>query len=413
MKTIRVYERSKIYAGQRGKLTKDQYNALLKFNSSKGSKYFTPIYNGIKFNQYVGVISVGNLTIEILPKLDSIEDEKSELWHSFLIDLFRECRILTPSAPTFASLKLKNNSILELYFKLFLSEIEYLIRTGLFKKYINKAENLNALKGKMDFNQHINKNLLHKECFYVNYKAYSYNHVVNQILSKAISIVSSLSDSPDIQDRVKSINLSFPEVDDLQVDESIFQKLEFNRKSEKYREALEIAKLLILNYSPDVQVGGNNVLALLFDMEELFEEYTFRRLKRHSLNNENITIKRQVSTKFWETRTIRPDIVLQIDGIRYVIDTKWKSLQQAYPDVNDLRQMYVYNQYFDGDISILLYPQAGSTSNLEGEFHIPQKLSGLIPEKDKCLIYFLPIINDGINRQACQEMLLDLQKRTN
>jgi 5-methylcytosine-specific restriction enzyme subunit McrC len=232
-------------------------------------------------------------------------------------------------------------------------------------------------------------------------------------LSKAVSIVSSLSDSPDIQDRIKSINMNFPEVDELQVDESLFQQLEYNRKSEKYREALEIAKLLILNYSPDVQVGGNNVLALLFDMEELFEEYTFRRLKRHSLNNENITVKRQVSTKFWESRTIRPDIVLQINGNRYVIDTKWKSLQQAYPDVNDLRQMYVYNQYFDGHISILLYPQAGSTSNLEGRFHVPQKLSGLVSKRDKCLLYFLPIITEGVNRKACQEMLLDLQNRTN
>ena len=39
------------------------------------------------------------------------------------------------SAPSWGRLKLNNNSILELYFVIFISEFAYLIRTGLFKRY--------------------------------------------------------------------------------------------------------------------------------------------------------------------------------------------------------------------------------------------------------------------------------------
>jgi 5-methylcytosine-specific restriction enzyme subunit McrC len=64
------------------------------------------------------------------------------------------------------------------------------------------------------------------------------------------------------------------------VTEQTFQRLAFDRNTERYRPAMALARLIILNYQPDVRRGGHDVLAILFDMNELFERYVLRLLKK-------------------------------------------------------------------------------------------------------------------------------------
>lgn len=46
-----------------------------------------------------------------------------------------------------------------------------------------------------------------------------------------------------------------------------------------------------------------------------------------------------------------------------IIDTKWKNIDQSQPSTHDLRQMYVYNEYWKSRRSLLLYPS--STDSLD------------------------------------------------
>jgi 5-methylcytosine-specific restriction enzyme subunit McrC len=65
------------------------------------------------------------------------------------------------------------------------------------------------------------------------------------------------------------------------------------------------------------------MLALLFDMNKLWEEYILVRLKQASINH-NIKVYGQNSKTFWSNISIRPDIVLENDDEQFIIDTKWK-----------------------------------------------------------------------------------------
>ncbi len=376
-KTIQVFEHQQLFIDNQC-FTKQHWEALGWYISKHNSDFFTLLPKGVKFNQYVGVIQVGNLTIEILPKIGKVsrENDKS-LWQKVLIDMLRECHWMQVYAHEKASLRFKPNSILEAYFEIFINECEKLIRQGLVKKYRAIIHNSTTLKGKLLFSHQVQQNSIHKERFYTSHQIFDRENIFNQILLKALKLIPELSQSPYLKDKVSNLLLSFPELSDISVNTSTFEKLVFDRKTARYKEAIEIAAMLLLNYRPDIISGNNHVLAILFDMNDLWEEYVFRQLSRYK--SENFLIRSQNSKTFWKpdnsrySKKIRPDIVIhnKETGENVILDTKWKILENNIPDDSDLKQMFIYNEYWNGKQALLIYPNQSYTDEpvyVGGEF---------------------------------------------
>ena len=376
-RVIKVFEFEKltIHPDEFGRcITDRELKCLYQFNDQNDNIYFTGIRDGVKFKNYVGVIQVGGLIIEILPKTDTSSNNEHEfqLWHNVLINLLRVCKFLNVSSLTEANLKSSRNSILELYFTMFLDEVDLILRKGLIKKYRRNIGNLNNLKGKIKFSSNIQKNLIRKDRFFTEHQVYNYEHLINQILLEGLRFLKTLNTSYSINLRIERLLLDFPDIKGRIISLDDFNRIELNRKSSQYSKALQIAKMIILNYSPDIRTGQENMLALLFDMNKLWEEYIYRMLIRSKPGNYTITY--QNSQKFWEHKTIKPDLVIKHDindqQLTYVIDTKWKVLDQnnPIPSDNDLKQMYTYNMYWNANKSMLLYPGTKSNEEKFGTF---------------------------------------------
>jgi len=121
-------------------LSEGHISALRKYHTLSEGFYYDLIDNGIRFKEQVGVIQVGNLTIEVLPKIDRNEDDAAK-WHDILLDMLKECRFIDPHSTGYANLKLKHNSVLELYFEKYVNELETLLHQGLTKKYRTEEGN--------------------------------------------------------------------------------------------------------------------------------------------------------------------------------------------------------------------------------------------------------------------------------
>jgi 5-methylcytosine-specific restriction enzyme subunit McrC len=347
VKTIQVFEfNSLIIDSEYNDVLFGQkhFNALVKLNELHKNQYFTIGYKKITFKQYVGVIQVDGLTIEILPKIDN--DGKSEaVWQSALIEMLRVTRKLKVQQVGEANVNKQQIHLLDIYFEWFLNEVQLLVHQGLIKQYYKETSNVKALKGKLEFAGHISKNLVHKERFYTTHQVYDKDHLVHQILYKALDIVEKCSKGNYLYSKCKTVQLDFPEVKNITVNEDTFTKVPKNRKTAPYETALAIARLIILNYAPNVSSGNERMLALLFDMNSLWEEYVLIRLKQAAPN---------------EVKIYGQDFVIEkgIDEEKetFIIDTKWKNIDYSEPSINDLRQMYVYNDYWKSDKAMLLYP---------------------------------------------------------
>ncbi|MBK8405872.1 MAG: hypothetical protein IPL25_17940 [Saprospiraceae bacterium] len=156
-KSIKRYEYGSLNLGEEG-FDEIHWKALGEYEQKNGKGFFTLFPDRIKFAQYVGVIQVNELTIEILPKVDaSTLDSKKAKWQQFLLDMLQECHWMQTWSHQKAFLQFKNNNILEAYLGIFLNECKQLFRMGLIKKYRKEEKNLYALKGKLLFGEQIQK----------------------------------------------------------------------------------------------------------------------------------------------------------------------------------------------------------------------------------------------------------------
>lgn len=389
---LQVFEHSKLQVGREYNdilFEEKHLNALAKLNQLHNNEYFTLLHKGIKFSQYVGVIQIDGLIIEILPKIDGGSTDES-LWQKVLINMLRATRRLKVNKVGQAKVSKQQIHLLDIYFEWFLNETQLLIRQGLIKQYRTKKGNVKALKGKLEFATHLNRNLIHKERFYTTHQVYDYDHQIHQILSLALGIISQFSSGTYLYSKCKRVQAEFPDVAYTTANANTFEKLVSNRKTKPYETALEIARLIILNFAPNILSGKEKMLALLFDMNSLWEEYILAKLK--AVPMDGLHVKGQNSKIFWNGIKIRPDIVLHKNDETYVIDTKWKNIGNNKPSINNLRQMYVYNKYWDSFKAMLLYP------SLETEKPDFIPFNG---EKQECAIGRLNILECGVLKENC------------
>lgn len=406
---IQVFEHQRLSLSDTFK--QHHLNVLLKFNDEHQNKYFSVVHRGVKFSHYVGVLQVGNLTIEILPKVDKFANGDVEQWRSVLLEMLRYTHLLKVETVSKAPLLLSQQSLLDIYLNVFLGEVRKILRKGLVKQYQKVSENRKAMKGALAFQSHIQQNLVRKERFYTQTHQYESNHLLHQILVKALKIVAATSYNPSIKSQCQQLLMQFPTVNDIKIYPQLFQNIQLHRKTKHYDSALNLAQLILLNYCPDLKSGDFDILAILIDMNKLFEEYIFEALRK-VIFKKGCTIKGQPSAAFWEDSTsLRPDIVIQTSSENIVLDTKWKILKKAIPISEDLKQMFVYGHYFNATQNALIYPKTKSNQvPQQGVFHqkmYDEESKTMIDQR--CDLIFVEVLKNGqLNKEIGEEILSGL-----
>jgi len=376
------------------KFKQKHLDALAIYEQQAQTSFFRTYYNKVRFNEFVGVLKVGDLTIEVLPKTDKHELKKGE-WQEVLLEILLISFQVEAKTTTLANVNIRKHSVLDTYLQLFLDEAEKLIHQGLIKKYRTHVSNQPALKGKLLVHQQITKNALHAERFYVAHSVYDQDNVYNFILRAGLECVASVG-SDAVRRNADALLLFFPECKHRAVNEKLFAALPYDRKTESYKRAIELARIILLNYHPDIKGGSNDILAIMFDMNYLWESFIYWSLRRAAVNR-GVKVYGQRSKLFWKKHNgwgmrLRPDLVIESYDRKVVVDTKWKYQKAVTPD--DLRQLYAYLHYFESADGYLLYPD--------------QVIEGVRKEAGD----FQDISAEHLSDLSCGLMFADLIKKT-
>ncbi len=394
---IRVFEHEKLIIGEEREgvtFTNAHHNAFIRLGGSFEKTIFTVVHQGIKFSHYVGVIRIPGLAVEIFPKADRHTDGNYFLWRKVLIEMLMACRFLKINTTSVARLTGKPGTLLDLYISSFLEETENLIRQGFIKQYRQREGYRSSLQGRMLFTAHSSQTQVHKEKIYCRYQSFDFNHVFNKILVKGLQSVSFYAADLKLRDKAVYLLSFLTHIEDIKINAGLFSRLRYNRQTRRYQKAMELAAILLLNHTYGIQHGSQPAIAILFDMNKLFEEFVYRQLKKLEEKYE-IKVNWQVPAAFWANHKIRPDIIVswEKDSKRCVIDTKWKILRSVEPSMDDLRQMYVYNQYFNTSSGLLLYPKVYPLSPKMGTYQTPNAATDM--KENYCQINFVKVLDES------------------
>lgn len=402
--TIQVFEHQTIRIGDLVHdiaFTESLWQKLAIYHEQHQGKYYQLLHKGIKFTQYVGVIQIGHCTIEILPKIDRLLDGQANKWQRVLLDMLDTCQFIKLDTQGLGQVQLRSNAILTTYFRLFLNGVKDLIQKGIPRQYAQKEGNNKFLKGQLVIPKHLRHNLHRPEQFYTRYQSFQEHHLLTQVIHEALKVLRQLYLSPPLQLLLAQVQIAFPTPPPYQWHSRDFEQLLQNSRYHSYNQLIELARLILMNFSSDIRYGQHQLLAILFDMNVLFEEYIFQQLK--NTTGVPIKISRQRSIPFWQRRSIRPDIIMEIEGEKIVLDTKWKILRSASPSMEDLKQMYIYCRYFKAEKGVLLFPSASTDID-------PPTATPFLDTTSEinCQIQFINVINqDGALKQNLGQEILE------
>lgn len=335
-----------------------------------GGSWFTLERKGIRFTEYVGVVQIPGLNMEILPKADDpnksakpTATEQTNLqdrWRNVLLGMLRQVLSLPLTTPSAANLSAAPHRMLDIFLAAFVQQAEAVFRIGLVKQYHAAEGNRSALKGQLLFSQHLNQNLLHKERFFTRHQVYDRVHPLNCLLRMALQRTADVAHGAALAARARTLLLHWPEVPEVATPD---ERPLLNRKTQHYGPALDLALLILRAHTPSLQRGKNQALALLFDMNSLFEEYV-EALLRRAAKSASCQVQPQKEKKFWNSINARPDTVVTIlptledpePPCTCIVDMKWKVPKGGKPTADDMRQVYAYCHLWGAKHGLLLYP---------------------------------------------------------
>lgn len=345
----------------------DENASFLSIGSGGGGKF-------IQARNYVGVLQIkSGLTIEILPKIaDKNDADKVKKLKDAFLKMLKSLKNFLPKSSNLANLKTQNLPLLEIFISMFLCELEALVKKGIKSDYVTLEDNLKFLKGKLNINEQIKRNSIHKERFYVEYNEFLSDIKINQIIKTTLKFLYKKSNVSKNQQKIRELLFIFDDVSTCSDYKNFFTNYAVNRQVKHYEQALLWCKIFLLGDAFTPHKGDDLALALLFDMNALFESYVGNFIKKKLPD-----VILQHRGKYLIEEPIRdfglePDIFLE--G-KFIADTKWKIIKSK-DDISqaDLYQLYAYGKKYECDKLYLIYPKIDGAKQEPMNFKYDDKM---------------------------------------
>ena len=322
----------------------------------------------LRAKHYVGVIETRSGTVvEVLPK---ITDDVAET-RIVLLKMLRRLRHSPFKRLSAAHLDTDRMNLLEIYIAIFLDAVTELVRKGLAADYVVRRSNEKFFKGRLEKKEQIRHNQIHKERFFVSFDSYEHDRPENRIVKATLKKLSRKSRSPLNRKKLQELLFVFDEVTMPANPLHDLRNLVKSRQMRHYETVLSWCEIFLSDSAPVSYRGSHHTLAIMFDMNRIFEDYVAYWFKR---NCPDFDVKTQHSAKHLLIAPkplfkLRPDLLI---GDEILADTKWKILDEKSKryglSQQDLYQMFAYGKKYEKSKTLyLIYPksQGFTTSQVE------------------------------------------------
>lgn len=310
---------------------------------------------GLRAGPVVGVLSVPGASLEILPKIG--DEDAGGVRHALTRMLAVAWGLpIADSEP--AMLATQRENLLEVLIHLFADRLLVAVRRGLPHRYRLLEDDLPLLRGKLNVPRQLARHVVRADRLACSFDELSVDTPLNRVLKATVVRLAANTRSAANVRRLAELASRFEFVGDSRV--PLEEPVKLDRTNTAFHRLHGMARLLLGGNWQSTTTGADAGYALLFSMNELFEEFVGRTLRAaitprsvHLQHTGHYALEGQHGRLF----ALRPDIV--VDG-EIVIDTKWKPLKphdsKSGVDQSDVYQMLAYAHAYHAKRVVLLYP---------------------------------------------------------
>lgn len=304
-----------------------------------------------KVQNQVGLIRTGTgQQIEILPKLSRLDS--AEHSRQVLLQMLMTLQDSPFSEAVAADLDVHRMPLFELLLRYYLDQVATLVRRGIARSYVRREGNLSQLRGRILIRENIRHNVANAAHFYCEYEEFIADRPINRLIKSGLRITACLTRLPRSQQLCRELLDWFEEVDSPRDWRLEFRRIRWDRNVHHYRKAMPACRMLHEQLNPLTRQGSNRAIAMLFPMEQVFEDYAGDCLRRQ-FPTCRLELQKQGRYLVDEHAgrpifALRPDFVLNLPDKVVIADAKWKMIDSGDRankygiSQADMYQLYAY-----------------------------------------------------------------------
>ena len=415
--TVRISEWAKVSAHGMRPGQRQQLNAAAVAWAQQQSLSATPLsFSGpdgqwLCANQYVGVVEVDDVAVEIYPKLDAAlisNDNSAPIANSVKLNTVMRNLLWMLEVSAHRELIEADTGHLEEAPTNFFDLFAYLLgknllsqlMSGVPHKYVAHHGDLHTVRGRINLGEQVSRNWNRFDRIACNWDEFTPNTPANRLFKCACRFLANRVSYNEAARLLIDCLALLDEVEDVRPLTALrdVQNLHFDRSMDRFRLAYDLAQRLLRSSGHALGVGGANTYVFLIDMNKLFEDYVHAALSARFQTN----VKQQepVGYLFPGLKKGRiqqnADYLWRHGGVLWIGDAKYKHLTKeqssalkfaGLPDTedaqaseatlaghvlsaDDVRQLTVYSELAKGKYQpenakvslMLLYPFIGADS---------------------------------------------------
>jgi 5-methylcytosine-specific restriction enzyme subunit McrC len=348
----------------------------------------------LRLDSYVGVIETpcGTL-LEILPKHASDASDATVSRRLLRRMLEAILNLPAPREVGAADIEQFKSPLHEWVMAQFLAALDILIKRGIRFDYQRIDEEQRYLRGQLNIVGQMRQPHGRQHFFQIRHDVFLPDRPENRLIKAALDKVCTHTQAPDSWRLAHELKGRLAEIPSSRQVAADFKCWRSDRLMAHYQAIKPWCELVLGENMPLAIQGESRGLSLLFPMEKLFEAYVGVSLRRQLAPGAKL--KTQVASqylcqhqeqKFFQ---LKPDFMLMQGGERWILDSKWKRIDETLRGFDDDKgvqkyglsqgdfyQMFAYgHKYLNGSGQMLLiYPKTEKFSKALSVFHFSDQL---------------------------------------
>ena len=342
------------------------------------SQIFSRTRKTLTPTRMVGVVRVGDVTIQILPKLfrNNLSQYRPVIARNLGVML--SYTDLGISRTDLASLDREDLDMLELFIRIFAEKLHTLLSRCQHRQYLQKSKELRYIKGRIDILNYWNPAKLDRiPC---RFKELTQDTPLNRIFKYCATLMSGHIHSDQTREHLREIIRILDPVTLLPQTTSDARLITLDRFAVQFAPFLRFCELYLSHSTVSLRASRVEFFSLLIPMEKVFEMFIAGVLEEnHHLLPSDSVILAQVPIGYLaqkqsgsEIFRLIPDIVVDHPRLPVIIDTKYKtrnvSDSKSGVQQSDMYQMFAYAAKRKVPALMLLYPDCGEKIDADWEF---------------------------------------------